>query len=126
MHWISLSVLHRKPGGDTILSPDLISENWTPSTLTHTALIQYSRYAQEHGTHADCQKSKKGVEYQYKPFYMTLISAKADNYAIPLCAGPITLKDLQLLQLEPVHISCLELLRSVDKNKTKIFFLQGE
>ena len=42
MHWISLSVLHRKLGGDTILSPDLISENWTPSTLTHTAMFEPS------------------------------------------------------------------------------------
>ena len=38
MHWIYLSVLHTKPGGDTILSRDLISENWTPSSLTHTAM----------------------------------------------------------------------------------------
>ena len=39
MHSIYLSVWHRKPEGDPILTQNLISENWTPSTLTHTALV---------------------------------------------------------------------------------------
>ena len=39
LHWIYLSVWQRNPGGDPILTQDhLISENWTPSTLTHTAV----------------------------------------------------------------------------------------
>ena len=39
MHWIYLSVWQRKPGGDPILTQDhLISENWTPSALTHAAV----------------------------------------------------------------------------------------
>ena len=42
MNRIHQSVRHRKPGGDSILSPDFISDIQTGATLTHTATQQYN------------------------------------------------------------------------------------